>query len=591
MRIAVVFKDKCQPKRCHLECMAVCPPQRSGTEVIALSPETGKAVISEETCISCGLCIKKCPFDAIRIIGLPDELEEDKVHQYGYNDFRLFRLPVPREGEVVGLLGPNGVGKTTAVNILSNQLVPNLGHWEEQPTWDAVLEKYEGTEQFNYLRRLADGEIKAVLKPQFVDRLPKVATGAVGNLLKKVDETNCFDEMVQALELGSFLRHDIRHLSGGELQRTAIAATILKDADVYFFDEPSSYLDIFQRLRVARVIQDLSRRKQVMVIEHDLAILDWLAETVYLMYGEEGAYGIVAQPRPVRTAINAYLGGYLKEENIRFRDYEVKFEAHPPKEAWKTEPLVTFDALGKTLDGFQLATEAGAIRKGEVVGVVGPNATGKTTFVRMLAGELSPDGGEVRGDWKVSYKPQYVSFDQPGSVRGLLAEQLGKLVDTGYFDSEVLTPLGVKPVMEKELENLSGGEQQRVAIALALGQEADIYLLDEPSAHLDSNQRVQAAKTIRRVMERGGKSGLVVDHDVYFIDMVSDSLMVFGGEPGRRGHGEGPYPMREGMNRFLQGVGITFRRDPDSKRPRINKADSSLDREQKATGEYYYLVA
>ncbi len=552
-------------------------------------------VEQDETYVAAGVvvhnCIKRCPFDAIRIIGLPDELEEDKVHQFGRNGFRLFRLPTPKAGQVVGLLGPNGVGKTTALNILSGQLVPNLGDWEHDPTWDAALDQYSGTELHNYLKRIADGQLRAALKPQYVDRLPRAFSGQVGELLRRVDERNRLDEVAEELSLTPFLDHDLRTISGGELQRTALAATILKDADVYFFDEPSSYLDIFQRLRVARTIQRLSEEKQVVVVEHDLAILDWLADQVYLLYGEEGTYGVVAQPRPVRTAINVYLGGYLKEENIRFRDREVRFEVHPPKEEWKAEPLVAFDALEKHLDGFHLATAPGAIRRGEVVGVVGPNATGKTTFVRMLAGEIKPDAGQVKGEWRVSYKPQYISLDSPGTVRELLAARLGKLAESGYFESEVGHPLGLKGIMEKEVANLSGGEQQRVAIAVALGQEADIYLLDEPSAYLDSNQRVEAAKTIRRVMENAGKSALIVDHDVYFIDMVSDSLMVFGGEPGRRGQGEGPFPMREGMNRFLRDVGVTFRRDPDSRRPRINKPDSSLDRQQKGSGEYFYALA
>jgi len=132
VRVAVVFKDRCQPKRCHLECIAFCPPQRTGTEVIWIDPETTKAAISEETCISCGICTKKCPFDAIRIIGLPEALKEDLVHQYGKNAFRLFRLPVPKEGEVIGLLGPNGIGKTTCVSLLSGEVAPNLGHYRRK---------------------------------------------------------------------------------------------------------------------------------------------------------------------------------------------------------------------------------------------------------------------------------------------------------------------------------------------------------------------------------------------------------------------------------------------------------------------------
>ena len=391
-------------------------------------------------------------------------------------------------------------------------------------------------------------------------------------------------------ELGSFLDRDIGQLSGGELQRLAIAATMLKDADVYFFDEPSSYLDIYQRLQVAKVIQSLSKEKYVVVVEHDLAVLDFLADTVFLMYGEEGAYGIIAQPRPVRTAINVYLGGYLKEENIRFREREIRFDVRPPRADWKAETLVAFDELTKRYEGFELVVHPGHLRKGEVVGVVGPNATGKTTFVKMLAGEEAPTSGAVQGKWQVSYKPQYLEAVYEGNVGDLLRSAVGKKADSGHFETEILQPLKVKGMMERDVSTLSGGELQRVAIALCLGRDADIYLLDEPSAYLDSNQRMEAARTIRRVMEREARTGLIVDHDVYFLDMVSDSLMVFSGEPGRRGVGEGPFPMREGMNRFLKMVGITFRRDADTNRPRINKLDSRLDREQKSAGEYYYAT-
>src|SRR5881397_3656032 len=591
MRIAVVFKDRCQPKRCNLECITFCPPQRTGTEVIWIDKDTGKAAISEETCISCGICVRKCPFDAIRIIGLPEPLKEDLVHQYSKNGFRLFRLPVPKAGEVVGLLGPNGIGKTTLLSILSGELCPNLGHYRRtRPYWNDVLEKYKGTEAHEYLERIVSKEIRTALKPQYVDKLPKVAKGTVRDLLKKVDHQGRLDELSSRLYLDSVLHRDIADLSGGELQRTAIAATMLKDADVYFFDEPSSYLDIYQRLEVAKVIQSLSKEKYVVVVEHDLAVLDFLADTVFLMYGEEGAYGIIAQPRPVRTAINVYLGGYLKEENIRFRDREIRFDTRPRRAEWKGETLVTFGELTKRFDDFELTVHPGRLRKGEVVGVVGPNATGKTTFVKMLAGQETPTSGAVEGRWQVSYKPQYLEAVYEGTVGELLRNTVGKKADTGYFETEILQPLKVKGMLERDVSTLSGGELQRVAIALCLGRDADIYLIDEPSAYLESNQRMEAARTIRRVMEKEARTGLIVDHDVYFIDMVSDSLMVFSGDPGRNGLGEGPFPMREGMNAFLKMVGISFRRDADTNRPRINKLDSRLDREQKSAGEYYYAI-
>jgi len=488
-------------------------------EVIWIDQDINKATISEETCISCGICVKKCPFDAIRIIGLPEALKKDLIHQFSKNGFRLFRLPVPKAGQVVGLLGPNGVGKTTTVSILSGELVPNLGHYRrKKPKWDQVLEYYAGTELHDYLKKIADDEIKTSLKPQYVDKLPAVASGDVRQLLENVDDNNRLDEIAEELDLSPILDREIKHISGGELQRTAIAATMLKDADVYFFDEPSSYLDINQRLKVARIIKSLSENKQVIVIEHDLAVLDFLADNAYVMYGSEGAYGVLAQPRPVRTCINVYLEGFLREENIRFRTREIRFEAHPPRSDWRAIPLLEFDALEKKFEGFHLRVEPGVLKKGEVVGVVGPNATGKTTLVKMLAGEEKPTSGEVSGDWSVSYKPQYVESSYEGIVRELIVASVGKKAEKTYFETEILTPLRVRGMMERDVSTLSGGELQCVATAITLGRDADVYLIDEPSAYLDSNMRMETAKTIRRVMEKEGKTGLIVDHDVYFID-------------------------------------------------------------------------
>ncbi len=587
MRIAVLNKDKCQPKRCNLECINYCPRVRSGDETIIVG-EKGKPVISEELCVGCGICINKCPFKAIMIIGLPEELEGELVHQYGVNGFRLYRLPVPRAGEVIGILGPNAIGKTTAIKILAGEELPNLGNIEEEPSWNPVLEKYAGTEIYNHLEKVASGDIKASYKPQYVDMLPKHQKGKVKRLLEKVDNANQLADIAEELEVTSSLDHDIGELSGGELQRVAISATILKEADIYFFDEPSSYLDIYQRLNVAKTLRKLAETKQVMVIEHDLAVLDFLADTVHLMYGSEGGFGVLAQPRTVRNAINTYLGGYLKGENIRIREKAIKFDVRAPRDNWTAIDLVSYEKLEKKFKTFSLATESGAIKAGEVVGVVGPNATGKTTFVKILAGEISPDEGEVDTDVKVSYKPQYIEPDFGGTVSELFMTELGKRAESGFFKAEIIQPLNIESLLDREVQSLSGGELQRVAIALVLGREAEIYLVDEPSAYLDSNQRMETARTLRRVMEKTGKSGMIVDHDVYFIDMVSDSLIVFSGEPGITGHGAGPYGMRDGMNQFLKNVDITFRRDNETNRPRINKTGSRLDREQKASGEFYY---
>ncbi len=587
MRIAVLLRDRCQFKKCNQECLRYCPKVRTGVEAVVIG-EDNRPIVSEELCVGCGICVHKCPFEALKIIQLPDEIRNDIVHQYGLNSFRLYGLPVPKEGVVTGILGPNGIGKSTSFRLLSGEEVPNLGNYENPPSKDDVLAHFAGTEMHDHLKRVYDKKVRTSIKPQYVDKLPSVFKGGVRDLLKKVEGRMSMDDAVAILDLDEAIGRQMTELSGGELQRVAIAATIMKDADIYFFDEPSSYLDIYQRLRVARIIEKLAREKQVIVIEHDLAILDFLAENVYLVFGSEGAFGIYSQPRQVRQAINVYLDGYAKEENMRFRDTQIVFESRPPRANWEQFDLLEYGTIECQYPSFHLKVEPGAIKIGETVGVVGPNAIGKTTFVKVLAGVQRPTVGKIDTHFKVSYKPQYISPDFDGTVREMFDATVKDFFESGFFQSEIARPLSLKNLLEKNVMNLSGGELQRVAIASCLSREADIYLLDEPSAYLDSNQRMEAAKTVRRVMEKRGRSALVVDHDIYFLDMVSDSIMVFQGTAGKEGLGKAPMNMRSGMNAFLKDVDVTFRRDNDTNRPRINKPGSRLDREQKERGEYYY---
>lgn len=580
----MVIEDKCRSDRCNYECIQYCPKVRTGDETIVKTEDGIK--ISEELCAGCGICVSKCPYDAIKIINLQEELDTDLIHQFGENSFRLYRLPVPQEGTVIGLLGANGIGKTTAVRILSGEIIPNLGGYEKEVDWENIIEHYSGVALGEYFEDLAEGGTNTSLKPQYVDKIPAYYSGKVRELLEGVG--GGYMEWVEKLDIKNTLDSKLDNLSGGELQRVAIAAASTKEADIYFYDEPSSYLDIKQRLKVAKAIKEKSQEKKVVVIEHDLAVLDFLADNVHILYGSRGAYGVVAHPRGVRKAINTYLRGFLDEENIRFRDTEIEFESHAPRSDRYFETLIEYGRLIKEWDGFTLETEPGEIPKGEVIGVVGPNATGKTTFVKMLADVVEPTEGEILKDVTVSYKPQYIKPDYTGRVIDLFNTKIRESFEKNFFRSEVIDPLDIEPLFERQISNLSGGELQRIVIALALGREADIYLIDEPSAYLDASRRMSAAKTIRRFMEKADKGGMIVDHDVYFIDYVSDLIMNFTGEAAVHGRGKGPFDMRKGMNNFLEEVDITFRRDPDTNRPRVNKLDSRLDRKQKSEGKYYY---
>ncbi|KGK99003.1 ATPase [Methanococcoides methylutens] len=586
MRIAILNKDRCQPRRCSHECEKYCPRVRTGDETIVFGDD-GKAIISEELCVGCGICINKCPFDAIMIIGLPEALTEP-THRYGPNGFALYGLPTPQVGRVTGILGPNGIGKSTSVQILSGAVVPNFGG--DNNDWDKVLEHYSGTAMHDYFKDVIDGKIKVSQKPQYVDMIPKAFNGKTRDLLEGTDERGVLDELVERLDLAPIINRNIGDLSGGELQRVAIAACAARDADFYFFDEISPYLDIYQRINSSKLIQELSAEKAVLVVEHDLAILDMLSDVVQVAYGVPGGYGVVTHPKGVRVAINQYLKGFLPEENVRIRPDAITFEVHPPRVETDIASLVDYSAFSKKYgDTFSLETDAGSLKQGEVIGIVGPNGIGKSTFVQILAGEIEPDEGEMDIDVSISYKPQYIKGEDTMQVQMFL-RSITRRFDTSYYQAEVVKPLQLEPLFEKMLNDLSGGELQRVAIAACLSRDADLYILDEPSAHLDVEQRSLATKAIKRFAENNGKTALVVDHDIYMIDMLSERLIVFEGEPAVYGKAHRPSSMQDGMNKFLSDLNITFRRDEDTARPRVNKQGSRLDREQKAQGEYYYRL-
>ncbi|KAF5085658.1 ribosome biogenesis/translation initiation ATPase RLI [Methanoculleus horonobensis] len=584
MRIAVVHRDRCHPVKCGTECILYCPRVRTGDETVVIG-EDQKAVISEELCVGCGICVKKCPFQALDIVNLPEQLDQP-THRYGQNGFVLYGLPIPVEGKVTGILGPNGIGKSTSVKILSGTLVPNLGRTDAEISWKEVLDLYQGTELFDYLQLLSQKNVKVAVKPQYIDQIPKVFSGSVRDLLGTTDERGKLDYYIDRLSLKAVVDRPITTLSGGELQRVALAACLARDADFYFLDEITPYLDVYQRMAVANLIRELALERPVVIVEHDLAILDMLADTVHIAYGEPAVFGVITYPKGVRVGINQYLEGFLPEENVRFRTYAVTFDTRAHASDVNREVLLEFPAMTKAFEQFSLTVDGGEIRSGEVLGVLGANGIGKSTFAQLLAGVLEPDTGAMDTRVRISYKPQYLKGDTEATVEEVLRQTTTKF-DTSYYQHEILEPLSLAQFLQAPINTLSGGELQRVAIAVCLSRDADLYILDEPSAHLDVEQRVKISRMIRKHAEGREASTLVIDHDIYVIDMISDRILVFEGEPGISGKAAGPFDMAPGMNRFLEALGITFRRDK-SGRPRINKPGSFLDREQIAAGEYYY---
>lgn len=483
---------------------------------------------------------------------------------------------------VLGLLGRNGIGKTTSLDILSGKLKLNFGG--EEASNEKIKKHFAGNELLNYFSKIKDKKIS--IKPQNLMEISKSSI-IVKDFIKKFAKESEFNKYSELFGINKILDRKLSQLSGGELQKLAILLTSLKKSDIYFYDEPLAYLDISERIKIAEFIKDKIAQigKQVIVIEHDILVLDYITDFINIFYGKPSCYGAISEIKATRNAINEYLGGFLKEENVRFRDKRIEFR-FGARNLTESRIIAEFPEFTKTYgkEGFKLESNGGKIYKG-ITAIAGKNATGKTTFIKCLAGLEETDFGKISlivkdEPLKVSYKPQYLAGSE---------EIVISIVKKEKVNPRLVERLSLENLFMKKLSELSGGELQRVAVASCLAREADIYLFDEPSAYLDIEERLNVAKLIKEVMNEKEKTCFVVDHDLLFLSYLADSIIVFSGESGKEGRASEVHEFSIGLSILLKELGITIRKDKDSGRPRINKKDSVLDREQKEKGRYVSL--
>ncbi|MEA2070828.1 MAG: ribosome biogenesis/translation initiation ATPase RLI [Asgard group archaeon] len=589
-RIPIVDFDRCQPASCGHVCMKFCPLNQKGRKCIYPDKVTKKARINTDKCIECGVCVNKCPTHAISMIRLPVELDEEPIHQYGENSFRLYGLPYITKGKVIGMIGANGIGKTTVLDILSGELIPNGGDYEKEDIdYDYVIDNLDLSVHRGYFRKLKEKRLKLSYKHQILTKyLGKKET--IGEQLEKTNERGNLRELQKSLSLESILNKQFNQLSGGERQRFAIAMALLKEAEIYLIDEPGNFLDVKQRLNLANLFHELAiEEKAVLVVEHDITILDYLSDQVHALWGTPHAFGVVSGVKGVRSGINAYLTGRLKEENITFRGKAITFNRKVKERTWTQVPVyVNYSSLEKQFDRFKLQVTPGKVHQGETLVILGENGIGKTTFVKMLAGVLKPDKGEAKVMAKISYKPQFIQREYDGTVEEFIMEYPGRYTGDAFLEQTFYQPLGIIHLMDKPFRELSGGELQRSCIAACLSKEADLYIFDEPAAFLDVEERFTVSRIIRNAASIYGASVIAIEHDIQLADVLGDRILLFLGEPGVKGYTKGPLGKREGMNLFLKNLDITFRRDPETGRARINKSGSQLDRQQREKGEYFF---
>jgi ATP-binding cassette subfamily E protein 1 len=577
-RIAIVDNNKCKPNKCSKECMKFCPPQSAGKQVIDIEDignNMKSAKISEVLCIGCNICVNKCPFDAIKIINLPSELNKNITFSYGDNKFRLYKLPAIKKNSICGIIGQNGCGKSTIIKLLSNQLKPTFDN--NQISDKEIIQKFRGTSLQNYFSDLYNNKLKIIVKPQ--------------DIYNYLDNTKNVSDYIINDNLSTLYNKKINQLSGGELQQLIIYITINTPADVYIFDEPSNYLDIKQRINISHNIKGLlNNDKYVIVIDHDLAMLDYITDDIFIIYGESNAYGSSSICQSNLIGINNYLSGYIPNDNIRFKNYEYIFNNSSlelKEDRFKNDIMTFYKDDVIKYSNFELKINNGCFDINSSINIIlGPNGTGKTTFIKWLSENCN---------LSVSIKKQSIDFKKTNLT---VFEALNKTINNKLFDntfiSEIIKPLEIEKLYKQKISELSGGEAQKLSICICLGKPAQIYLIDEPSANLDIEKRLLITSIIKKYIINSNKCAFIVEHDImmavnFIKDIKSSVILCSSVEENNYVYSniKSYSSWKEGINNFLNYMNITIRTDHTNGRPRINKSNSLLDKEQIKSNNYF----
>ncbi|QMU30336.1 ribosomal protection-like ABC-F family protein [Adhaeribacter radiodurans] len=480
------------------------------------------------------------------------------------------------KGQRLGLVGVNGSGKTTLLNVLADKLAPDsglvsvrkeirIGYLGQQPEFD---------ENLTVQQTLFSGQNEIIDTVRQYERclhLDNADPNELQRLMERMEELQAWDYDTKVKQiLGKFgitdLEKEIRHLSGGQKKRVAMARVLIEEPDLLIMDEPTNHLDLDTIEWLENVLS--SPQQTLLMVTHDRYFLDKVANEIIeldqsKLYSYKGNYAYFIEKKAereqqqnleiekARNLMRKELDWMRRQPQARGTKsksridafYDLKEKASSKVSQAQLElsvkttrqggKIIEVDKISKTFGDKKIVTDFSYVfKKKDRIGIIGENGAGKTTFLNMLTGKIKPDSGEVDPGQttvvgyytqdELTFKDDQRVIDIVKEIAEVVEMANGEVITASQFLQHFMFP----PAQQYTLVGkLSGGEKRRLQLLRVLIKNPNFLILDEPTNDLD----IITLNILEDFLLQFGGCLLIVSHDRYFMDQLVEHLFVFEG--------------------------------------------------------------